>query len=691
MDWNKLSEKFFKPSSAAAIHRANIVLCVCMLAALLVVFYLAEIFTPAPPAIQSGEIDLSGTWKIQYSDSDKFADPKLDDSRWCWIGVPNTEIALKGESGDKPALDCPGEKYPKEKMLKNTYWYRKKIVIKEGQKWEEPSLFLGAVKQKAWVYWDGEYLGPAHRYLAPVILPLHTNHVRAGSHLIAVRVESEFGRYPGIFHAYPRNVTIGELKNGIAIKNHDIKNVYTIPAIAMAIQMAAFCILILLILKQKGINKRMFWLTLYFSSTSILPMKVFVDVYYVEYLLNVCLVGMGISLVGLSIENTYMKDTLKAILRRSILCYGALLVFINSYYFSQEQLTLNLVVKHLKTGLVLLPYPIYIYSILNWFGLFRAENIRNQEKISLIDVLSAVALLIMHSISTVQLLFIQDTALIKESPILTVILTLFVLLLAVFDYTEKVRSLAFYGRFVRPGLKRLLESNKKKDLGTEKFFRAKQTVILKIDIVDHTKNTYKMPYGLKRLYQDLWFSLVDETIADKIFLDKNLGDGSIYCFEDRKNICRTALESAMHITEVIVPIFDQQYKEKVRELIDVTPELQPVAEEFIARHPDFWHKRTKTRMALVSGCVDEGLWGLVEKSHYDVQGDLVSCVARIEANALSGEVLVSEEFFLQLKKEWDVWDTNYFAEMSILELKGIGQKLVYRMKKKRISLEKVAA
>ena len=60
-------------------------------------------------------------------------------------------------------------------------------------------------------------------------------------------------------------------------------------------------------------------------------------------------------------------------------------------------------------------------------------------------------------------------------------------------------------------------------------------------------------------------------------------------------------------------------------LLEATPELHRPMATFENRYQqrlgeDFRQRRTLVRIALASGYVDEGLWGLQSQSHYEVQG-----------------------------------------------------------------------
>lgn len=263
-----------------------------------------------------------------------------------------------------------------------------------------------------------------------------------------------------------------------------------------------------------------------------------------------------------------------------------------------------------------------------------------------------------------------------------VMLMLVVLVLHVINqtYAEALRSLAFYGRFIRPGLKRLLEQERGRGLAAgEKVFRGRKTVIMKIDMAHYTRTTFTMPYGMRRLFQDLWFTLIDQVVADKVFLDKSLGDGSVYCFEDGLpgGSATVALETALAIRDRQVRRFDEIFRDRLREKLAATPELRERAEVYLHGYEErlgesFWQRRTQVRIALVSGYVDEGLWGLSAQSHYDVHGNALVLATRLEAGAHNGEIVFDQAFLDELEEESPGRLDTSRLERRCVELKGIG-------------------
>lgn len=252
--------------------------------------------------------------------------------------------------------------------------------------------------------------------------------------------------------------------------------------------------------------------------------------------------------------------------------------------------------------------------------------------------------------------------------------------------SNALRTVAFYGRFIRPGLKKLLKHRGDQMSGGEKLFRGRKTVILKLDMANYTRTTFDMPYGMRRLFQDLWFTLVDRVVSEQVFLDKNLGDGSVYCFEDRLpgGSCTNALLAALEIREHQVAELDRLYGERLVVLLERTPELRPAAESYFRRFRDktgeaFDRRQTQVRIALTTGYVDEGLWGLSSQSHYDVQGGPLVVATRLEEEAENGEIVFDDDFLAELEEESPGLLDPRLLESRHVDLKGIGEWQLYAL------------
>ena len=266
-----------------------------------------------------------------------------------------------------------------------------------------------------------------------------------------------------------------------------------------------------------------------------------------------------------------------------------------------------------------------------------------------------------------------------------IFLTVVLIQLALRQQTEE-RSLDFFGRFIRPGLKRLLEQEGRKMTEGDKLFRGRKTVILKIDMVGYTKATFDMPYGMRRLFQDLWFTLIDRVVAERVFLDKSLGDGSIYCLESPSpgGACSGALKFAIEIRDIQVHRFDRVFRNRLRDQLAQEPELSVAADAYFERYRqrlghDFWQRQTGIRMALVTGYVDEGLWGLSSQSHYDVLGTPVILATRLEDQAQNGEIVWDQAFLDELVQESPDLELPDLLEARCPSLKGIGSWKIYAL------------
>ncbi len=269
-------------------------------------------------------------------------------------------------------------------------------------------------------------------------------------------------------------------------------------------------------------------------------------------------------------------------------------------------------------------------------------------------------------------------------PLIPPLLCVVVFFFALRTHSDALRSMAFFGRFIRPGLKRLIDHKGELLFRGEKLFRGHKTVIMKIDIANYTRATFFMPYGMRRLFLDLWFTLIDLTVADLVFLDKSLGDGSVYCFEDQLpgGSCHAALAAAVEIRDRRVQDFDQTFHRILDQRLQAWPELRKSVERFLELFEaktgnSFWERSTEIRIALVSGYIDEGLWGLSSRSHYDVQGKPPVLATRLEGQAGKGEIVFDRTFLEELESEAPGEIDRTCLLPRILDLKGIGKWQVF--------------
>jgi len=270
-----------------------------------------------------------------------------------------------------------------------------------------------------------------------------------------------------------------------------------------------------------------------------------------------------------------------------------------------------------------------------------------------------------------------------KHPLVPILLTMLILWSALSSYTQSRRSLVFHRRFVRPGLGELLRTEGERLSRGAKLFRGHDAVVMKIDVQGYTFLTYDMPYGMRRLFLDLWYTLVDDVVAKDVFFDKSLGDGSFYLFDAERcaGVCRFVLDAARRVRDETVPAFDRIFRERLSERLEAEPRLRSAAELYFERYReraggDFWERRTAVRIALVTGCVDEGLWGLSSQSHYDVQGTPLVLATRLEQAAASGEILLDRGFVEELEKSGAASEAAGM-EVRTLHLRGIGERQVW--------------
>jgi class 3 adenylate cyclase len=270
------------------------------------------------------------------------------------------------------------------------------------------------------------------------------------------------------------------------------------------------------------------------------------------------------------------------------------------------------------------------------------------------------------------------------SPLTHTLLGALVFFFVVRTYTEATRSIALTSRFIRPGLRRLLEARGGELERGVKLFRGRSTAVMKVDIADFTATTFDMPYGMRRLFVDLWFTFIDKVVADRVFLDKSLGDGSVYYFDtgETKGPCEAALDSAIEIRTRQVEAFDVAFRRQLCRRLAESEELARHSEHYFksfrARTGEsFWDRSTEIRIAIVAGYVDEGLWGLSSQSHYDAQGVLPILATRFEEQASNGAIVMDVAFLDKLEAECPGRLDRSSLVRETFELKGIGPWEVY--------------
>lgn len=301
-------------------------------------------------------------------------------------------------------------------------------------------------------------------------------------------------------------------------------------------------------------------------------------------------------------------------------------------------------------------------------------------KYTITELATVFSLLILHALHVYDRVLNANRAIYIHPPLWTAILTIFIMALATEEYIRKIQLLAFFGRFIRPGLKQLLWDFRHKSETKSEWIRGKKIPLLKVDIVGYTDNTYKMPYGVKRLYQDLWYSYVDRILEKNSFFDMPEGDGSIYCISDGLlgGSCRAAINAAEEIKVKAIPAFDKAFKMKLALLLESVPQLRESFENFSYRYQlrmkeNFSNQKTSARFIFHYSWVDEGLWGLKTKSHYNVAGDCLIELVRLEKIAGHGDYLMTRDFYNKWLEEDRDAVLRYDFDHQKRDLKGIGE------------------
>lgn len=636
------------PYSNAVSHKLNIVLSSLFVLILIFAFYRTGLLQESSSATAPGEIILSGDWEISLTDTPENA-LRNGGKSWCPIGAPDpNSFSQKKPSG------CFKEAYPVDKMRNATYWYRKKFSIPPGTKFNEPSLFLGAIKHKAWVYWDEKLISINNLSLGTgmTAILLSDSLVTPGEHTVAIRVTSLNTRYPGIFHAYPRGITLGDSSGDIGQHRRVVREKYIFPSINIFVQTSGLLLTLLLIVLGRGATQEVFWLSIYFFGSTVGNLSHLAATELHQTLLRIGVISTSLATLGYGLK--FHGFTNRIVTAFSRIIFFILLASMLSYGFLFFRGTeLGAFGSRISLAAAIMPILFFISSLI--WKVFGKTAFGTSTRLPLRKIISLCILLSLHSLTMVNELILSSSPHILDHPAIRSLLSLALVGAMIYQFIEQERAMAFFGRFIRPGLKSLLgEQQRSGRFEDTKLFRARQIAIMKVDIVGHTEATYQMPYGVKRLFQDTWFTLIDEVVSDRVFLDKNVGDGSIYCFSETHpdGSCGSALIAAENVRDE-ASIFDNEFRARLELLLATTEELRVPTEKFFSAYKartgcDFWSRKTHVRIALVYGFVDEGLWGLTSQSHYDVQGDLVSLAARIESKAHDDEILLSEDFVKQL-------------------------------------------
>ncbi len=621
-----------------------------------------------------GEVDLSGVWKVSLSDSPSYKDIGFNDSKWCEIGVPNGFLIPKGQQADH----CAEFFYDRDKFRNTVLWYRKKLTIADINRLQDPSLFLGAVKGLAKIFINGILIGMARVEDAPSIFIVPKEILRTGPNQLSIRVETADAQYPGIFHAYARGVVLGEYKNNILGRFQLIDQTYVEPITVMIIQILCLVVSLILVFYGFGASQVYRWLTIYFGSgalygfVAVLIRSPELEGSFRHLLETVGGLGMVFGSTGYAM---YISN--RRFSSWSFMVFGLCMFAtqISGVYYSVPTQPF----RDTLNGLA-------IICMFTLIAVSFVRLIRDPKKASISEILIGAGMTALCTALFAVWRIPKLSTMGIHLLLYTSLLSLALLLLSVREYMVREKALSFFGRFIRPGLKALLNELGDKVAGERKVFRGRRIPVVKLDIVGHTSLTYRMPYGMKRLFQDLWFNKVDTVFRGLTFLDKNEGDGSIYCIrEDAHPLVATAtIEAVIRLRSFIVADFFEEFKSQLKRLIIEEPEIAPAVETYLERynrHHDqsFFDQRVQVYSALVYGYVDEGLWGIPSRGHYDVQGDLITLAARIEAEAEASDILVDEAFALKLSQELGMDSLNCF-EWQTINLRGLGEKRIGKLK-----------
>lgn len=440
--------------------------------------------------------------------------------------------------------------------------------------------------------------------------------------------------------------------------------------LAAYLQLFVFTLLLLFTVQAEGGPKRLVWLSLFFASTLLHACHGLTSAPLAAYLEQLAMLGWSASLLGFGVD-FYCPS--KVWRRRLDAMFATLWIvgLVSATWAWASGHSEHLALQRSIKAFALLPLLVFVVT---WPTHRIPTRRRDRAVRQTFRWLTA-----LHLLYLLDIFHLVHWPRPLASPLFLPLVSCLVFYFALQTYTDALRSVTFYSRFIRPGLERLLDDEGRRLLGDEKLFRGRKAVIMKLDMANYTRTTFDMPYGMRRLFQDLWFTRIDRVVAHQVFLDKSLGDGSVYCFEDNLpgGSCRAALAAAQEIRDRQVDLFDKAYRKHLMTLLTATPELAQRAEDYFATYRDkaghtFDQRRTQVRIALTSGYVDEGLWGLTSQSHYDVHGGPLIVAARLESQAANGEIIFDEAFLEDLDDESSTPFDRSRLQRRTLDLKGIG-------------------
>lgn len=442
--------------------------------------------------------------------------------------------------------------------------------------------------------------------------------------------------------------------------------------LAAYLQLFIFTLLMLFAVQAEGGPRRLVWLALFFASTLLHACQSLTASPLSDYLQQLAVIGWSAALLGFG-AGFYASAQRRRNVLESLFGSLWLIGLVTATWAWSTGYTQHVGIQRGVKMLALAPLLVFLAT---WPRHRTPPRRRGRAVRQTFRLLTA-----LHLLYVLEVFELVHWPRPLSSPLFLPLVSSLVFYFALQTYTDALRSVTFYSRFIRPGLEKLLQDEGHRLLGDEKLFRGRKAVIMKIDMANYTRTTFDMPYGMRRLFQDLWFTRIDRVVADLVFLDKSLGDGSVYCFDDNLpgGSCRTALEAAGEIRDRQVERFDIAYRKHLDTLLSRTPELAERAADYFRTYRektghDFDRRRTQVRIALTSGYVDEGLWGLTSQSHYDVHGGPLIVASRLESQAANGEIIFDDAFLEELEDESPHAVDRSQLERRNLDLKGIGRR-----------------
>jgi hypothetical protein len=670
--------------SQASVRMRGLVTCAIVLGTCAYALSRTGLFSVDDARVLPSEVSLVGTWKYKLADSVAYADSKFDDSDWCLISVPDAGVAPNQAAADRPALDCPHSIYPREEMRGKTYWYRKTFNIPENLSWKDPSLFLGAVKDKAWVYWDGSLLGSVRIEVLPHVLQVNSTWTTPGRHVLAIRATTGQSLNPGLFHALKKQVVLGEFADQVSQIERLNRDLEQESAIAV-IQFITLLVLTFFVARSGGSDENYFWLSIYFGAASIYSCSQLIRGNFQRVGESMAFIGMSVALAGYGTQLFARGRRHQYFGNRIVLGIGILSFAVEASGKLPQSFDAI-------TVLMSLVYVI-VFPLLNWAVAGKEKRSVQAPDYKWTDFATITTLVILHSAYFYDRIATGSNASYIFLPLITATLTIAVAMFTADEYINKVKMLAFFGRFIRPGLKSLIR-DLRGSLGAYagNWHRGARVALFKIDIVGYTDATYGMPYGIKRIFNDLWFTHIDQVLERISFFDHPEGDGSVYCIreEAKGGACASVVAAAQQVESVAIPAFDREFRLKVKKLVKSCPELKMPFCNFEKKYRDlsecdFWERQTRVRFVFHFGWVDEGLWGLKTKSHYNVQGNRMIEISRLEKFAREGEYLMTRAFIDQWLAEDPSAKDQFCFEWRSDVLKGIGS-FDYAIVKRKYSI-----